>query len=234
LGGERNTNQISEVNMKRSEVNAIQQDAKEFLAKHSWSLPPWAYWEPADWENRGSEIDEIKECMLGWDVTDFGSGDFLRRGLFLFTLRNGNQGGKSKKHYAEKIMIVQVQQETPMHFHRYKMEDIINRGGGELCIQLYRSTEDEKLSQEDLTVYIDGISRTITAGTTIRLQVGESICLEPYMYHRFWAENGTALVGEVSLVNDDTTDNRFFEDVGRFPAIEEDESPLHLLVSDYT
>ncbi|MDD3366556.1 MAG: D-lyxose/D-mannose family sugar isomerase, partial [Sphaerochaetaceae bacterium] len=35
-------------------------------------------------------------------------------------------------------------------------------------------------------------------------------------------------------VNDDNTDNRFFEDVGRFPAIEEDEAPLHLLVSDYT
>jgi D-lyxose ketol-isomerase len=220
--------------MKRSEVNAIQVEAKEFLAKHSWNLPPWAYWKPADWEGRGSEIDEIKECMLGWDVTDFGSGDFLRRGLFLFTLRNGGQKGKSKKQYAEKIMIVKVNQETPMHFHRYKMEDIINRGGGELCIQLYSSTKDEKLSKEELTVSIDGISRTIKAGTTIRLQVGESICLEPYMYHRFWSENGTSLVGEVSLVNDDTSDNRFLEEVGRFSAIEEDESPLHLLASDYT
>jgi D-lyxose ketol-isomerase len=27
--------------------------------------------------------------MLGWDITDFGSGNFYRRGLFLFTLRNG-------------------------------------------------------------------------------------------------------------------------------------------------
>ncbi|MDY0288378.1 MAG: D-lyxose/D-mannose family sugar isomerase [Sphaerochaeta sp.] len=219
--------------MKRSEVNAIQREAKEFLAKHAWSLPPWAYWQPSDWKGRGSEIDEIKECMLGWDVTDFGSGDFQRRGLFLFTLRNGNLGGKSKKQYAEKIMIVKVDQETPMHFHRNKMEDIINRGGGELCIQLYRSTSDEKLSEEDLAVSIDGISRTIPAGTTVTLHVGESICLEPYMYHRFWAENGTCLVGEVSLVNDDTTDNRFLEDVGRFPAIEEDESALHLLASDY-
>ncbi|MDY0289792.1 MAG: D-lyxose/D-mannose family sugar isomerase [Sphaerochaeta sp.] len=220
--------------MKRSEVNAIQVEAKEFLAKHAWNLPPWAYWKPTDWEGRGSEIDEIKECMLGWDVTDFGSGDFLRRGLFLFTLRNGSLTGTSKKQYAEKIMIVKVNQETPMHFHRYKMEDIINRGGGELCIQLYSSTKDEKLSQEDLTVSIDGISRTIKAGTTVRLQVGESICLEQYMYHRFWAENGTSLVGEVSLVNDDTSDNRFLEVVGRFAAIEEDEEPLHLLASDYT
>ena len=220
--------------MKRSEVNAIQTNAKEFLAKHAWSLPKWAFWSPADWQGRGSEIAEIKECMLGWDVTDFGSGDFNKRGLFLFTLRNGNLQGKSKKQYAEKIMIVQPHQETPMHFHRFKMEDIINRGGGELCIQLYGSTEDEKLSNDPLTVSIDGISRTIRAGDIVSLQVGESICLEPFMYHRFWAEKGTTLVGEVSLVNDDNTDNRFFENVGRFPAIEEDETPLHLLVSDYT
>ena len=41
------------------------------------------------------------------------------------------------------------------------------------------------------------------------------------------------LVGEVSLVNDDDTDNRFLEPVGRFPAIEEDEPPLYLLTQDY-
>ena len=120
-----------------------------------------------------------------------------------------------------------------MHFHRLKMEDIINRGGGNLCIQLYASTKDEKLSDEDLIVSIDGISRTVKAGTIVRLEPGESICLRRLMYHRFWAEGGTALVGEVSLVNDDSADNRFLETVGRFPAIEEDEEPLHLLVSDY-
>lgn len=219
--------------MKRSEINAIQRDAKQFLERFSFKLPPWAYWRATEWDRMGKEIDEIKACMLGWDVTDFGSGDFAKRGLFLFTLRNGSADGSYKKQYAEKIMIVQPQQETPMHFHRLKMEDIINRGGGDLCIQLYASTKDEKLSDEDLTVSIDGISRTVKAGTTVRLQPGESICLERFMYHRFWAEGGTALVGEVSLVNDDSADNRFLESIGRFPAIEEDEEPLHLLVSDY-
>lgn len=172
--------------------------------------------------------------MLGWDVTDFGSGDFARRGLFLFTLRNGNLNGSSKKSYAEKIMIVREQQETPMHFHRNKMEDIINRGGGALCIQLYASTSDEGLSEFPLIVSVDGISRSIEAGSIVTLHPGESICLEPFVYHRFWAEGGMALVGEVSLVNDDRTDNRFMEDLGRFPSIEEDEPPLHLLVCDYT
>jgi len=84
-----------------------------------------------------------------------------------------------------------------------------------------------------VTVSIDGISRTLKAGSTVRLAEGESICLEAFMYHRFWAEEGTCLVGEVSMVNDDTSDNRFLEEIGRFPEIEEDEPILHLLSADY-
>lgn len=220
--------------MKRSEINAIQKRAKEFLTKHKWTLPPWAYWGPQEWAKRGDEISEIKECMLGWDITDFGSGDFAKRGLFLFTLRNGNLEGKSDKQYAEKIMIVEEMQETPFHFHRHKMEDIINRGGGVLKIELYASTPDEGLSDDVFEVSIDGIKRQVKGGDVVTLKTGESICLEPFVYHRFWSEEGTTLVGEVSLVNDDNTDNRFYEEVGRFPAIVEDEAPLHLLVSDYT
>ena len=41
------------------------------------------------------------------------------------------------------------------------------------------------------------------------------------------------LVGEVSLVNDDDKDNRFYTPLGRFPEIEEDEPPLYLLCTDY-
>jgi len=37
----------------------------------------------------------------------------------------------------------------------------------------------------------------------------------------------------VSMVNDDHTDNRFYREAGRFPPIEEDEKPLHLLAIDY-
>lgn len=68
---------------------------------------------------------------------------------------------------------------------------------------------------------------------TSTLTPGESITLEPYCYHKFWGAESRVLVGEVSKVNDDNTDNRFYEPVGRFPAIEEDEAPLHLLVNDY-
>lgn len=220
--------------MKRSEINEIQRKAKKFLDKHAFHLPPFAYWGPKEWASSGSEVDEIKKCMLGWDITDFGSNDFYKRGLFLFTLRNGNLFDYKDKVYAEKIMIVEENQETPMHFHRFKMEDIINRGGGTLCIQLYNSTKDEGLSDEELAVSVDGSERKMKAGEIVRLGHGESICLKTGMYHRFWAEGSTCLVGEVSMTNDDKADNRFLEELGRFPIIDEDEPMVHLLSADYT
>lgn len=218
--------------MKRSEINCIQREAKRFLAEHRFLLPPWAERRPADWRECGDEIDEIRKNMLGWDVTDFGSGDFRRRGLFLFTLRNGNPR-LDKKPYAEKIMIVDHMQETPMHFHRSKMEDIINRGGGTLIIEVNGSTADERLSNETVELSVDGVKRKLAAGSRLALAPGESVCLQPFIYHRFWAEGAKTLVGEVSMANDDVADNRFLEPVGRFPEIEEDEEPLHLLVGDY-
>jgi D-lyxose ketol-isomerase len=198
-------------------------------------LPPWAYWSLTDWQKAQKEnYREIIDNMLGWDITDFGSGDFYKRGLFLFTLRNGKLN-VDKKPYAEKIMIVEENQETPMHFHWYKMEDIINRGGGNLVIELYNSTPDEGFADTPVNFKTDGVERVVQPGGSVILSPGESICLEQGVYHRFYGEpgKGRVLVGEVSTVNDDTSDNRFHETVGRFPSIVEDEEPLHLLVSDY-
>ncbi|MCI9340130.1 MAG: D-lyxose/D-mannose family sugar isomerase, partial [Dorea sp.] len=42
-----------------------------------------------------------------------------------------------------------------------------------------------------------------------------------------------ALLGEVSMCNDDENDNRFYEPVARFPEIEEDEPPYRLLCTEY-
>ena len=218
--------------MKRSEINAILESAAAFLAECRFALPAWAYFRPADWARYGKEAEEIFANALGWDVTDFGSGDFPRRGLFLFTLRNGNLE-RDKKPYAEKIMVVEENQETPLHFHFHKMEDIINRGGAKLVIELHAADEREGLSPGTLEVSVDGIRRKIDAGDRVVLGRGESICLEQGVYHRFWAEGGRTLVGEVSMANDDVNDNRFLEPVGRFPAIEENVEPLRLLVGDY-
>jgi len=220
--------------MKRSKINQLIAEAKEFFEQMNFKLPPWGYWVPMDWEGKAETCAEIAENMLGWDLTDFGSGDFHNRGLLLFTIRNGNLA-KDQKAYAEKIMIVEENQETPMHYHQNKMEDIINRGGGNLVIELYNSTPDDELAETEVTVKTDGILRTIPAGGKIILTPGESITLEQGLYHRFYGEDGKGkvLVGEVSAVNDDNTDNYFLEKLGRFPKIEEDELPLHLLVSDY-
>jgi hypothetical protein len=130
-------------------------------------------------------------------------------------------------------MIVDVNQRTPMHFHWTKVEDIINRGGGKLVIKLFNSTSDERLADTDVTVSIDGLRHTLKAGDKVVLSPGESITLTSRLYHEFWGAESRVLVGEVSLVNDDRTDNCFYEPVGRFPEIEEDEPPLHLLVPDY-
>lgn len=220
--------------MKRSEINTRIRAAESFFAEHQFYLPEWAHWTPEEWKQKGAAGYEVARNALGWDLTDFGSGDFERIGLLLFTVRNGKIG-VDKKTYAEKIMVVEEEQVTPMHFHWHKMEDIINRGGGNLVIDLYNSDETEDFADTPVEVSIDGFARTVQAGGRVILKPGQSICLTPGLYHAFWGEPGAGrvLVGEVSMVNDDHTDNRFNPPVGRFPDIEEDEAPYRLLVNDY-
>ena len=133
------------------------------------------------------------------------------------------------------MLIVEEEQVTPTHFHWRKAEDIINRGGGNLVVQLYNSTNDEQLADTDVTVSLDGVRRTVPAGDCVTLNPGESIFLPPRLYHKFWGEKGKGklLVGEVSKVDDAYNDNRFLEPVGRLPEIEEDEAPRHILFLEY-
>lgn len=220
--------------MKRSELNKIIQEAIDFIKDNKFLLPPFAYWTPSEWSEKGHEYDEIRDNMLGWDATDFGKGDFSNLGLLLFTIRNGNHADpKYVKPYAEKLLISDEGQVTPYHFHWSKMEDIINRGGGELCISVYNSTPDGEFDDTDVDIYSDGRHFTVKAGSTVRLKPGESISIQRGMYHSFWAEGGKTLIGEVSMVNDDNADNRFYEPMGRFPQIEEDEEALYLLCNEY-
>lgn len=222
--------------MKRSEINVVMRQALDFLEVQRFLVPPFVLWSPDDWKSKRTIYDEIRDTMLGWDITDFGLGDFSRTGLLLITLRNGNfKDTRYKKSYAEKIMIVREDQVTPMHFHWSKMEDIINRGGGNLMVQLYNADDNEGLADTSVSVSIDGCLRSFPAGTTVCLEPGESITLTQRLYHSFWGEAGTGLVlvGEVSQCNDDKTDNRFLDPIGRFPAIEEDEKPRFLLCTEY-
>lgn len=218
--------------MKRSEINTLMRSALDFFAENKFNLPIWATYRPADWKGSYATHSEIIDNVLGWDLTDFGSDDFETRGLLLFTVRNGNTL-RDRKTYCEKIMIAGVQQETPMHFHNLKMEDIINRGGGILEIEFYKSTPDGRFSNQPFEVKIDGVVTPLKAGAVIQLQPGQSVTMEPGVYHRFYGVEAPVLIGEVSTVNDDTNDNFFYEEIGRFPQIEEDEEPLYLLSGEY-
>lgn len=229
--------------MKRSFVNHLIDDAIAFFDEYKFKLPPFAYFTPEEWAEKGHEYDEIRMNSLGWDITDFGSGDFEKRGLFLFTLRNGNlKNPDDKKVYAEKIMIVRENQVTPYHYHWYKQEDIINRGGGNLMIKVYGAAETDRVmedtpafSDKDVEIQMDGRHFMVKPGTILRLEPGQSLTNTKYLYHSFWGEegHGPVLVGEVSQCNDDSNDNRFYERNGRFPPIEEDEPARYVLGNEY-
>ena len=222
--------------MKRSEINAIIKEFEALLKEHRFELPPFLSFTPEEWETKGHEYDEIRDNALGWDVTDYGEGNYDKLGLALITIRNGNtHNPKYTKTYAEKIMMVRAGQISPNHFHWNKMEDIINRGGGDLVFRLWNTTPDEGLADTDVEICQDGRRYMVPAGSEIVLKPGESLSLYPYYYHEFTVREGTgtALVGEVSMCNDDNTDNRFFEPLGRFPTIEEDEPPYRLLCNEY-
>lgn len=222
--------------MKRSKINEVIKEMEQMIKMHGFKLPPFCKWTPEDWQTKNQEYDEIRNNMLGWDITDYGLGDFDKVGFSLITLRNGNiKNPKYTKTYAEKLLMIKEGQMAPMHFHWNKMEDIINRGGGNVLITVYNSKEDGSFADSDVTVNCDGREFTVAAGTQICLKPGESITIYPYMYHDFHVEegSGTVLLGEVSMCNDDENDNRFYEPIGRFPTIEEDELPYRLLCNEY-
>lgn len=223
--------------MKRSEINAIMEEAGAFMVSHGFALPPFAHWSPDEMQARKAEAQAVIDGRCGWDITDFGAGRYDEMGLFLFTLRNGRVadlkagGGMC---YAEKLLISKENQISPMHRHYLKAEDIINRGGATLCVELFGAADDGSCDPtKGGTVLCDGIAREFAPGEVLRFAPGESVTLMPGDWHAFWGEGGDVLIGEVSTVNDDETDNWFRDPIGRFSEIEEDEAPTHLLVSDY-
>ena len=224
--------------MLRSELNDIIRAGEAFIASFGFRMPPLATWTAEDWRANKGRAGAILGPKLGWDITDFGQGDFARKGLLLFTVRNGrpeNLKAGTGMVYAEKIMISRAGQLTPMHWHKIKTEDIIVRGGAPLEVKLYNVAADGiGIDRErPVTVMCDGLARTVAPGGTVVLDPGESITLEPGQAHAFWGKDGDCLVGEVSTVNDDETDNYFLEPVSRFPKVEEDVAPYRLIVPDY-
>lgn len=223
--------------MKRSEINKVIRDMEKLLSECHFYLPEFASWSPDKWKNVKSDAQEIIDNRLGWDITDYGTGRFMEYGFSLFTIRNGNVKAPDKypKPYAEKVLMLYPGQFAPTHYHWNKMEDIINRGGNDIYITVWNGSEDNQKLDTDVTVSSDGIKKTVKAGGKILLHPGESITITPYLYHNFITNTsgGPVLLGEVSMCNDDENDNNFFDKIGRFPEIEEDEKPYRLLCFEY-
>ncbi len=225
--------------MKRSRINRLIEEGLEFFDRHGLKLPPWAKWTCSDWqEHLGAESLEIRSHGMGWNLTDFGSGDFEKSGLLLFILRNGllkDEKPQDTKTYAEKAMMVRPAQITPWHFHWLKTEDLINRGGGRLEVELGWASDDERsISGKEVIVQVDGISRKLPPGGKLVLEPGESVTLPPRLCHQFCGhpKDQMVCVGEVSSLNDDSKDNCFI--YGLPPGkIEEDEPRKYWLCTEY-
>ena len=227
-----------EMSMKRSLINKVIKDMEDLLSEERYRLPPFGYWTPQDWQSKGHDYDEIRDNMLGWDVTDGGLGRFYEEGFVLFTIRNGNQlrSDEYPKQYAEKFLMMYPGQKFPMHYHIFKTEDIINRGSNPFNLRLYNGTPDRQLMDTDVIVSCDGHRMTLPAGSVVTLHPGESITITPYLFHRFEVPQDAGsmiLLGEVSRCNDDNNDNFFYDEIGRFPKIDEDEAPYRLLCNEY-
>jgi D-lyxose ketol-isomerase len=220
--------------MKRSELNEIIRGSLTFVRNRGLEFPPFAAWSPDEWRRIGEDQRELVDNMLGWDISDFG-GDFKKTGLTIFTYRNGNFNNKEKypKPYAEKLLLVDEGQELPFHFHWSKMEDIINRGGGDLILHVYNSDKNEDFADTPVEITVDAKKITAPAGGEVCLKPGQSITLMPGQYHNWVGRKGKVMLFEVSTTNDDRVDNRFHSAKSRIPEIEEDEAPEFLIFNDY-
>lgn len=220
--------------MRRSEINHAIDRARHAFSLHAFKLPEFAFWTPAQWRSIGPQADGIRTARLGWDVTDFNLGRFDQKGLTLLTLRNGNPADPtSGKTYCEKVMLAREGQVTLFHTHRKKIEDIINRGGGVLVVELFNGDFAGGVDSTPVMVSCDGITVEVPPGGQIELEPGESVTLMPGQYHQFVARGADVVIGEVSTVNDDATDNIFVDPIPRFPNIDEDEAPVCLLCNEY-
>lgn len=224
--------------MKRSSIEESVNWAKKLAESNNVNLPDFAVWSIEKWKQNAESAKIIFETKLGWDVTDFTSDDFDRVGCVLFTSRNGSKENvKIGTPYAEKYIFIKEGQILPMHFHYDKTEDIINRCGGVMVVELYNANKDLTVDyKSDVSVVIDGIESSYKAGELIYIYPGNSITLTPYMYHSFGAAEGKGelICGEISSVNEDNKDNHFAQKIERFSSIEENVPMTVILCNEYS
>ena len=50
--------------MKRSKINSEIRHMEELIQEHGFEIPPFCKWTPEEWNNKGSEYDEIRENLM--------------------------------------------------------------------------------------------------------------------------------------------------------------------------
>jgi D-lyxose ketol-isomerase len=222
--------------MKRSFIDARIDAMLAMCDRHGVTLPPFAAWAPADYRANAAAANFIAERGLGWNVAEFASGNFATEGLTLFTLRMGDWRDLETKRgrlYAEKAILCEDGQRAPHHYHVVKTEDIVNRGGARFVVELVKVDAAGAPTRERFRALKDVHVLDLGPGDRVRLEPGESLTLDPHVAHAFWAEGGAALAGEVSLANDDSSDNYFLKPIAAPAPIDEDSVARHVTVRDY-
>jgi len=222
--------------MKRSLIDARIEAMLRLCEYHGVALPPFSRWGKADFRADPDAAAFIAARGLGWNVVEFKPGAFASEGLTLFTLRMGDWRDLESKRgrlYAEKAIMCDDGQRAPHHYHVVKTEDIVNRGGARFVVELFKVNPQGQPTQECFRARKDVSVIDLKPGDQVRLEPGESLTLEPYVAHAFWAEGGAAIAGEVSLANDDGSDNYFMPPLAPFAPIEEDAPARYVTVRDY-
>jgi D-lyxose ketol-isomerase len=222
--------------MRRSLIDSRIDAMLELCARHSYALPPFARWSPEKFRAEPDAAARIAQDGLGWNVAEFAPGAWREAGLTICTTRMGDwraPSGGGGRLYAEKAMMAEDGQRTPHHYHDVKTEDILNRAGARFIVELFKVDRNGRRLDERFRVLKDVTMIELAPGGRVTLEPGESVVLEPFVAHAFWAEGGAVLAGEVSLVNDDATDNYFLPPLPPSPPIEEDAPMRHVTVRDY-
>ena len=221
--------------MRRSFIDRRIDAMLELCRRQRFALPPFAAWGKAHYRAHPAVAKRIAEAGLGWNVVEFRPGAYREQGLTIFTLRMGDWRALASgagRLYAEKAMMVEDGQRIPHHFHVVKTEDIVNRGGARFVIELFKVDSAGTRLDERFRVMRDAETLDLAPGAHVLLEPGESLTLDPFVAHSFWADGGAVMAGEVSLVNDDATDNYFLPPLAPFAATEEDAPMRYVTLED--
>jgi D-lyxose ketol-isomerase len=222
--------------MRRSFIDRRIDAMLELCERHKFKLPPFALWGEAQFRAQAASAERIRQAGLGWNVVEFSPGAFATRGLSIFTSRMGDWrslAAGSGRLYAEKAIMAEDGQRTPHHYHIVKTEDILNRGGARFIVELFKVDSAGARLDERFQALKDADLLDLAPGARVSLEPGESLTLEPFIAHSFWAEGGRVLAGEISLANDDATDNYFLPPLAPFDPIEEDAPVRYVTVRDH-